>query len=75
MSAPVDVLADGWWRAVRAGDVWLCQRGDDWAGATIHDSEEEAQGAADELNPRVFADGRPANAAAAALARVTGGQP
>jgi hypothetical protein len=52
---------------VKAGDVWLCQRGDDYMGATIHDTEEDAQDAADELNPRVFADGRPANAAAREL--------
>lgn len=69
MSAPVDVLAAPFYRAVPAGGAWFCATGDDFESlqsAPMYDYEDEAQSAADEMNGLYYADGRPANAAALA---------
>lgn len=52
------------YRAERAGDAWMCIRGNDWQSAPLYDTQDEAQDAADEMNGRYYTDGRPANVTA-----------
>ena len=59
------------YRAEQAGSAWLCIKGDDFYSAADYGTEQEAQDAADELNGRWYADGRPANASAHAIAEVS----
>ncbi len=71
MNAQTNAREEGY-RVVRVDDAWLCICGNDYQAAPIYDSEEDAQDAIDDMNGHIFgryyADGRPANAAARALA-------